>query len=610
MTVKSMTKKPFVLQFISNISFLSIIFSITLITIFLWGCDKDIQEKSEEKDSVIVQTKLSLKLKNCDLKLLHPFPTPVDLNDVHMFDDNRFIIVGEFGLILNTYNGGENFNISYLGENLALKSIHFLNDSLGWIAGHQGIFKTTDSGLSWQIISNFNVSYPEIYFESQELGWIVDDLSHKIFYTDDGGNNWRQVNNGKLNRFLFVRYNNKDNAQITDEKGNVLFVVPDYGTRSWWEAVNKRFTMFTKIHSVSADTIWCVWKNFFYSFDGGMTWSTQQTETYQEYESIFFLNSRSAISVGGSGLIAKTNNAGKDWQLLSKGLTYHLNSVYFLDSLRGWVAGEFGLVLSTSNGGRNWQNENLEVETNFDQVYFVDSLNGWLIGSKIYRTTNTGVNWFEMENIDYDLQVESIKFLDSKHGWMIGKRTWKEYRGYILKTTDGGLSWKTVNDFRIFGNKKLSLSILDSMNVWISTGLRTSDGGQSWIDLDYKSNDDYDFKLIDFTNEKIGYALHDFVSRVYKTTDGGISWIELSIPYLSEIVYMKFFNDHIGVICGSLGDVLYTDDGGGNWNKLQIYGLENFPFIENRYINNIYFPDIFRGYMTGNWGTIIRFDLR
>jgi len=79
--------------------------------------------------------------------------TNVALHSVHFINENVGWVVGESGTILRTTNGGANWQLQTSGTLQELWSVQFMDDSTGWVSGYQGtILKTTDGtarGFKW-----------------------------------------------------------------------------------------------------------------------------------------------------------------------------------------------------------------------------------------------------------------------------------------------------------------------------------------------------------------------------------------------------------------------------------------------------------------------------
>ena len=78
-----------------------------------------------------------------------------NLNAVWFVSPQRGWIVGEFGLVLSTSDGGATWSATKYGVDLPqLYDVVFQNDSNGWIAGQMGtLMRTSDEGRTWTTIT-------------------------------------------------------------------------------------------------------------------------------------------------------------------------------------------------------------------------------------------------------------------------------------------------------------------------------------------------------------------------------------------------------------------------------------------------------------------------
>jgi photosystem II stability/assembly factor-like uncharacterized protein len=111
------------------------------------------------------------------------------LNDVHTFNDNTALIIGNYGAIYKTRDRGTNWTKISSGTTRDLNAVFFLDGYNGWIVGKSGtILKTENGGESWRIIStNLNTVY-DVYFTTVNIGYLA--THNRIYKTTDGGDSW------------------------------------------------------------------------------------------------------------------------------------------------------------------------------------------------------------------------------------------------------------------------------------------------------------------------------------------------------------------------------------------------------------------------------------
>lgn len=73
-----------------------------------------------------------------------------------------------------------------------------------------------------------------------------------------------------------------------------------------------------------------------------------------------------------------------------------------------------------------------------------------------------------------------------------------------------------------------------------------------------------------FINDSVGWAYSYGTGLLLKTSNGGSQWLKLC--QLDSVFYeqIQFVTPKIGYICGGLGEVLKSTDGGLTWNKMSI----------------------------------------
>jgi photosystem II stability/assembly factor-like uncharacterized protein len=135
------------------------------------------------------------------------------LASIFFTDANTGYAVGEFGLILQTTDGGANWIPQTSGTQSSLYSITFPDTKTGYIVGDYGtILKTNNGGEQWKpIISRTSNSLASVCFTDVNTGYVVGS-GGTILKTTNGGNGQPEIT-GNTNRILL--YPNPATEKVT-----------------------------------------------------------------------------------------------------------------------------------------------------------------------------------------------------------------------------------------------------------------------------------------------------------------------------------------------------------------------------------------------------------
>jgi len=102
---------------------------------------------------------------------------------------------------------------------------------------------------------------------------------------------------------------------------------------------------------------------------------------------------------------------------------------------------------------------------------------------------------------------------------------------------------------------------------------------------------------MDFPSDNVGYIACK--ERIYKTTNGGINWTMNMFSQISnELREFKFFNEQVGLLSNSQGQLYKTTNGGINWNNVAPSTATGYYILS--------FPDYNTGYVVGIFGYSIQ----
>lgn len=593
----------------------------------------------------------------------NPSPQGNNLNDIVKVPGvDKWIAVGDYGTIMHSTDGGNNWNVDSTNFINDLYKIVFPSSSIGFISASDGlILKSVDSGNTWTTSLDTNIitnDFISISFTNTQIGYALGQNS-SLLKTIDGGNSWSNINKPS-GAYYGMQFINKDTGYICGYN----FGIPGYkGT-------------------------------IFRTYDGGNNWDTLLSEIDDRIEDIFFVNTSVGYAVGGTGggggFVRKTVDGGNNWDTINIPVSNDCHALFFFDPDTGYVVCKFGEILKTVDGGSNFTNLTYSEAGYLNGVYFSEMNIGFTVGqggsilrtllagaswttqtgllvgtygindivfvndstgfagvypNTLLQTTDRGNTWNDIGAIGTALEPLDMFFLNEDTGFMVG------YAEQVKKTTDGGLNWseklnlaqvalsdiKFVNSTKgfIVGQKYLYRST-DAGETWLKDSLgsdsinlysisfpsamigyiggskkitdydyqsilyKTIDGGASWNTLTLIDSN-YGLNSVWFINDSIGFSTSYL--KIHKTTDGGISWTTYDLGNNFNAYQLFFVNDTVGYVSGydawNKRSLVYkTLDQGIAWFTQEV--------PTRNAISAIYFTNENEGYVSGYYGNILK----
>ncbi len=279
--------------------------------------------------------------------------------------------------------------------------IYFYNAQTGYTLKNNEIHKSTDGGNTWNLLpSNFDsfISLSDIYFVNQDTGFVLLSNNMTFAYpvsaytTYDGGNTWNS---------LFGPF----------DGGNLSFHFQD--ENNWYFHLSSNW-------STPTDSI-------FHTSDAGANWTNIGNTTEIQYNQLInnLIVYKDSVTQDLDKLFYKSTDGGASYNLILTDSTPFagISDFQFLNNNDGYV-----LVYQYNHN---------------------DSFH-----SKIYKTTNGGLNWnnFTLPSACKDPQY--MHFIDVNNGYIISHHL-DSTRSEIFFTTDGGQTWAmefTANTSEYFFN--------------------------------------------------------------------------------------------------------------------------------------------------------------
>lgn len=293
------------------------------------------------------------------------------------------------------------------------------------------------------------------------------------------------------------------------------------------------------------------------------TWSKQTSNYDSALVDVYFVNQDIGYVCGYNGTILKTVNGGTNWVAQNSGVTVGLSGIQFIDKKIGYASGGFKFsgtytLVKTINGGDTWTNVPVATSKCGSGIWFLSADTGFcayadtLYGkSVIAKTVNGGASW----DVVYPGTgwVSFFYFTDSKNGYATVNN------GTILRTTDGGQNWTSLNlGVNLWGSGIYFFSkdtgFVGGRTNGNASIFKTVNAGVSWKPI-ISSNMIY---RIFFADRKHGFALSvdtTGAGKIIKSTDGGDTWLDETTP-ISNLRGIYFLNTNLGYAVGDSGVIL------------------------------------------------------
>jgi photosystem II stability/assembly factor-like uncharacterized protein len=295
--------------------------------------------------------------------------------------------------------GWVKMNTETIPGTIDFTDVFFVSENEGWITTNttNNIFKTIDGGLSFTIQTTQYGTQAVCAFDTTYA--YSGGLNGRVYYTSDGGLNWPAIGS------MGVTLNDLDFAS-----GNQGYACGSSGTVysiAGASVTNLNCPSSSTLRGISAPSVDHVWvcggSSIFY-FDG--TDFLGQVGPCGTFNDIHFINNQKGWIVGNVGIIAHTEDGGNTWvqQTNPDPHDRSLYGVFFYDEDHGWATGVDGVILHTTDGGTNWAivGEGLTTE-GLGSIHFTSPTNGYVAGGN-----KTLLKYGELTGISKE--TEALKF--------------------------------------------------------------------------------------------------------------------------------------------------------------------------------------------------------
>ena len=425
------------------------------------------------------------------------------LYSVYAPDTNNIIVTSTSGNTYFTTNAGINWTTSNVGTTNTLYDSKWINATTGYLCGSTGCFRyTTNGGANWQGTSAPTTStMNRIVVAGSDIYMAGFSSTSDMYKSTDNGTTWTTINylaSGQYSSFLVYAF---------DMVGSTMLIGGTYGL------MNK-------------------------STNSGGNWQTASVHaTVANMVDVYAASGNGRVIAigynnGGTDVAVYSTNGGAVWFNTGHYAANNLSDLNMRNATTGYVVGRFGLFWKTTNAGTTWDTTlsfNSALVPYFcNGVDFVNDNTGWVVGglagvggnTKIFKTTNAGVNWTEQTSAYSGPIAVKVEMVDANTGYISGA-------GQFQKTTDGGATW-ILSMAGLPSSPTLNgLTVVDVNNIFVTTSasqvFTSSDGGANWVNLNFPLTSIGTLFCTDWINVNTGMVAGIF-GTVGKTTNKGVTW--------------------------------------------------------------------------------------
>jgi len=283
------------------------------------------------------------------------------------------------------------------------------------------------------------------------------------------------------------------------------------------------------------------------------------------------------VAAGERGHIIFSDNAGDSWTQGQVPVSVTLTGVDFGSETHGWAVGHSGVVLHSEDAGETWDLQltgvgaaELAIETRQEEIEAMEA--------RIEEAPEEDVGdleWeledlvFSLENMQSDLEIGPVNplldvwFENESHGFVVGAY------GMILRTTDGGQSWKDMGpqldnprSFHLNSISRITGGALvivgEAGQIFVSV-----DNGENWE----RRESPYEGSLFGVlgtgsVNEILAFGLR---GNTFKSSDLGKNWKVVPNEGGATLNDGAVADDGRIMLVGNSGAVLLSTNGGDSF---------------------------------------------
>ncbi len=488
-------------------------------------------------------------------------------------------------------NGNSGLSNSYVSA-LAVDN----NNNVYAATEEDGVFKTTNDGLTWIPINN-GLTFPYVNdVKIDANGYIfAATTGGGVYFSDDGGTNWTPKNTGLPDISGLYAASALEKDGLGNLYASVVVTIMPSETAAVFKSTNNGESWFptdTTINGPLVESAMCVTLNnklfvgtthgIFRTDDFGASWVDMTNKiSAMQFNNSFVMDASGNVYIASDGNgIYKTTDGGSTWLAVGTGDPWDSNDLLIDHQGNMYAAGTdvYGVMKSTDNGD-TWAPASTGLPSDLfygivmyeePRTFGMDGNGGIYVGYEngdVYKTVNHGESWSPTSSLPFSGEPKEILSLLGNTGNTIYAGT--EDEG-VFKSIDGGTTWIKKNT-GIPAGAEIETFFKDSSTGDIYLGVDgtgsgnglylSSDAGEHWVKVPTPAPA-AGCLVNSVSMDQNGNLYAVFCNTaVYVSPDKGTSWIDKSddlFPWDSvEGINVR------GIFADGNNNILLATDGSG-----------------------------------------------
>jgi photosystem II stability/assembly factor-like uncharacterized protein len=498
--------------------------------------------------------------------------------------------VGADGIIYRTTTAGVSWQLQPSGVQDTLRSIAILGNRAIVVGSKGTILESIDKGISWSSKANsYSGNLNAIKFRGINKGVIVGE-NGLILQTKNGGQNWNKVFSDST-VFSYIASVDWANDTTVIAVGSYNFTARSTDAGETWQ---KYYTTLPPIAGGHFKRI------YFLNSSVGFIGGTLRTASYPSTSVLWTIDGGKTWKIQGtitSYTVAQRTTLPVFFDFLAVSPTkiFAVGSDFLEDktpiiaiSDDGGIHWKFNLYQRNNGRIYNYINERRYVlSTGYDDIKFIDNNIGLVagFGGEILKTIDGGDTWKTLQT-GTERRIRKLTIYDNTIYGALGDS------GIVLLSNDAGQTWNKIyplEDSLLWLGPFRTFTFSDNRTLWISdynknfpaseTGfvLRTNDFGKTWTTIKIQGADNDLYYSMVFKSPlqgwMYGYRNMELKTRfpiLLHTSDGGTTWEEQSLPPLKAGEYLSSLNT-ILVFSDTLHGSIAIETPSSDSNSVQTY---------------------------------------